>query len=158
MDGFHLSDEVLDAVGLADRKGAPETFDVFGFLTLLERLARSGESVIYAPKFRREFEMAEAGVVPVGPADRLVVVEGNYLLLAEPPWDRVSGLLDITIYLDMDPDVRRGRLITRHIAHGRTRSEAQVWIDRNDEVNAALVETTMGRATWICELTSSPRS
>jgi hypothetical protein len=58
----------------------------------------------------------------------------------------------------MDPDVRRGRLITRHIAHGRTRSEAQVWIDRNDEVNAALVETTMGRATWICEMTSSPRS
>ena len=38
MDGFHLAQSVIDAAGLADRKGAPETFDRAGYAALLTRL------------------------------------------------------------------------------------------------------------------------
>ena len=79
MDGFHLADPVLVALGRRERKGAPDTFDVDGFVALLRRL-QTATDVVYAPLFRRELELAEAGAVPVPPDVPLVIVEGNYLL------------------------------------------------------------------------------
>ena len=42
MDGFHLTTAELERAGLADRKGAPETFDGLGLADLLSRLRRGG--------------------------------------------------------------------------------------------------------------------
>ena len=38
MDGFHLANVELDRLGRRQRKGAPDTFDAWGYMNLLERL------------------------------------------------------------------------------------------------------------------------
>ncbi|HEY7103994.1 MAG TPA: nucleoside/nucleotide kinase family protein, partial [Mycobacteriales bacterium] len=86
MDGFHLADAALDRLGLRDKKGAPATFDGWGYLALLRRLATETDHPVWAPGFERTLEQPLAGSIPVGPEVRLVVTEGNYLLLDRPPW------------------------------------------------------------------------
>jgi pantothenate kinase len=150
MDGFHLAGHELVRLGRADRKGAPDTFDADGFVTLLGRLrgpARQG--VVYAPEFRREIEEPVAGAVPVGPDVDVVVTEGNYLLLDDGPWTGVRSLLDETWFLEVDDALRVERLVARHVAHGRPRDEAQAWVERSDEANARLVAGTRGRADLV---------
>lgn len=95
MDGFHLSDEALVRLGRADRKGAPDTFDAAGYVALLRRLRDQQDEVVWAPAFRRELELAEAGVIAVDRSVEVVVTEGNYLL-CDGPFAPVRGLLDQT--------------------------------------------------------------
>lgn len=140
MDGFHLDDVVLLALGRRDRKGAPDTFDVDGYVSLLRRL-RDADDVVYAPEFDRSLEASRAAAVAV-PPDVLVVTEGNYLLLDEPGWRDVRPLLDEVWYLDVDEDVRLQRLVDRHAAHGETRDQAVAWAHGSDQRNAELVEST----------------
>ncbi|MYS78554.1 nucleoside/nucleotide kinase family protein, partial [Streptomyces sp. SID5926] len=95
MDGFHLADVELDRLGRRDRKGAPDTFDAAGYAALLDRLrAEPDGETVYAPGFERELEQPIAGAVPVPPSVRLVVTEGNYLLLETGAWARVRARLD----------------------------------------------------------------
>src|SRR5947209_15380641 len=90
MDGYHLAQAELERLGRAERKGAPDTFDAAGYVALLARLrAHDPDEVVYAPEFRREIEEPIACAVPVPPATPLVITEGNYLLLTEPPWSGV---------------------------------------------------------------------
>ena len=140
-DGFHLSNEALAARGLADVKGAPETFDAEGFIALLRRLRSSATSVVRAPGFDRAHEQTVADAIEIPPEVDLVVVEGNYLLL-DGPWRPVRDLLDEVWYLDLPDDVRVARLVQRHTGHGRTSAEADEWVQRSDEVNARLVAAT----------------
>ena len=141
MDGFHLADTELARLGRADRKGAPDTFDAAGYVYLLQRLVECTDEVVYAPMFRREQELAEAGALPVPSAVRLVITEGNYLLL-DGGFQAVRGLLTECWYVDLDPVVRRERLVARHVAHGRSAEAAEAWVQATDEPNARLVETT----------------
>ena len=145
MDGFHLDDAVLDALGRRDRKGAPDTFDAAGYVHLLRRLRARDEPVVHAPLFRRELELAVAGALPVPREVGLVVTEGSYLLL-DGEFAPVRGLLDACWHLDVDPDLRRARLVERHVAHGRTPGQAQAWVAGTDEPNAVLVEAVADRA------------
>lgn len=145
MDGFHLADTELRRLGRADRKGAPDTFDAAGYVHLLRRLVHPDADVVYAPVFRRELELAEAGALPVPPGTPLVVTEGNYLLL-DGPFAPVRGLLTQCWYLDVDPALRLERLVARHERHGRDRTAAEAWVARTDEPNARLVEATRDRA------------
>lgn len=133
MDGFHYDDAVLAARGLSARKGAPDTFDVAGFLHLLGRLRADGEVAI--PVFDRALELSRGAAEIVGPADRILVVEGNYLLLQEPPWDRVAGLVDVTVWLDVPEAELDRRLLARWAHHGKTPAAARAWIDGNDMPN-----------------------
>jgi pantothenate kinase len=145
MDGFHLAHRVLDHRGLANRKGAPETFDRAGFAALLRRIREQtpaetqtetdGGDTVYAPAFRRDIEEPIAGAIPVPPETRLVVIEGNYLLL----WPEVHALLDQTWWVDLDDDVRRQRLVERHASFGKTPEQARAWALGSDEANARLV-------------------
>ena len=104
MDGWHLANSVLDRLGRRDRKGAPDTFDAAGYVAFLDRL-RSRAATVWAPEFRREIEEPIAGALEVPPEALVVVTEGNYLLVDEPPWDGVRPLLDEAWFLDP----RRGR-------------------------------------------------
>lgn len=151
MDGYHLSNAVLASLGLADRKGAPETFDVHGYLELLRRLRERGPDVVYAPVFRREIEEPIAAGIGVGPDVRVVVTEGNYLLLDRAPWDEVHDLLDETWFVSPDDELRRERLIDRHVHHGRSRDDAVEWVMRSDEANARLVAATAHRADLVLD-------
>jgi pantothenate kinase len=151
MDGFHLAHATLEALGRVERKGAPDTFDAAGYVALLRRIRRlgPGADVVWAPRFHREIEDAVAGAVAVTAGASLVVTEGHYLLLAEPPWDRVAGLLDECWYLDVDDDVRRTRLQARHERFGRTPAQARERTWGSDERNAVVVAASRGRASAV---------
>ena len=146
MDAFHLAQVELDRLGRTDRKGAPDTFDADGFLTLLRRLRVRGPGAIYAPVFRRDLEEPVACAVPVAPEVDLVVTEGNYLLLDDGPWAAVREALDECWYVDLPQEVRRKRLAARHQAHGRTPDQAWGRTLGSDESNARLVSATRDRA------------
>ena len=147
MDGFHLAQRVLDASGLSEVKGAPETFDAAGYVALLERLGEVGADTVYAPEFRRELEEPIAGAVPVAPSARVVVTEGNYLLSVMPPWDRVGELLTEVWFFDVPEDLRIQRLVQRHIRFGRSPDAAlERAVTGSDGRNAQLVLAGRHRA------------
>ena len=152
MDGFHLSNLVLRALGLRDRKGAPQTFDAAGFAALLGRLREAGDAPVYAPRFHREIEESIAAEIAVGPEIRLVVVEGNYLLLDRPEWRAVRACLDRVWYLDVPDEVLAQRLLDRRLLAEPDRVRAQAWLDDNDLPNARLVAGTRERADEVLEV------
>ena len=150
MDGFHLAHAELQRLGLAGRKGAPETFDSAGYVALLRRLRDQGPAErIYAPEFRREIEEPVAGAIGVAPQTRLVITEGNYLLLERGHWAEVAGLLDEVWYVEPDEPLRLQRLLQRHMAFGRSEAAARDWIASTDEPNARLIEASRQRADWV---------
>jgi pantothenate kinase len=142
MDGFHLSNVELDRLGLADRKGAPETFDGSGYVHLLRRLRSAVDELVYAPAYSRVLHESIGGAIPVGPQVRLVVTEGNYLLVREQPWAAVRPLLDLAVYLDVPDGARIPGLLRRQRARGLDEGAARDWVERSDEANARLVATT----------------
>jgi len=139
MDGFHYDDAVLDARGLRSRKGSPPTFDAMGFLHLIRRLRDEDEVAI--PIFDRSMELSRAGADIVGADDRILIVEGNYLLLDEDPWRRLAPMFDLTVFLDVTEDELVRRLTARWKAHGREDQAARDWIASNDLPNALTVIT-----------------
>jgi pantothenate kinase len=150
MDGYHLANVELARLGRAQRKGAPDTFDSAGYAALLRRLRQQPEGeVIYAPDYRRKFEEGIAGAIPVMPETRLVITEGNYLLLNEGHWAQVAPLLDETWYVEVDPALRTQRLTQRHVQFGRSLADATQWVAQTDEPNARLIEATKSRATAV---------
>ncbi len=153
MDGFHLANVELRRLGRADRKGAPDTFDGAGYVALLRRLREQREDeIVYAPEFRREIEEPIAGAIAVLPETRLVITEGNYLLLDDGPWAGAASLLDEIWYVDVDDVLRRERLVRRHEQFGRSRAEALAWVEQTDEPNARRIAATRGRAQHVVRL------
>lgn len=154
MDGFHLAQVELARLGRTGRKGAPDTFDAAGYLALLARLRaqRPGDAAVYAPAFRRDLEEPVAGAIAVEAAVRLVITEGNYLLLDEAPWAGIAALLDQVWYLDPPPALRLERLLLRHLRFGRSDAEARAWIAATDEPNARRIEATRPRAHRVMRL------
>ncbi|MEV3973376.1 nucleoside/nucleotide kinase family protein [Streptomyces sp. NPDC050698] len=150
MDGFHLADGELERLGRRDRKGAPDTFDAAGYAALLRRLRdEPGDDIVYAPGFERVLEQPIAGAIPVPATARLVVTEGNYLLLDTGAWSRVRALLDEVWFCELPEPERVRRLVARHEEFGKTHEEAAAWVSRSDERNAELVAATRGRADLV---------
>jgi pantothenate kinase len=150
MDGFHLAQVELSRLGRTERKGAPDTFDAAGYVNLLRRLrSRQDGEIVYAPGFRRDLEEPIAGAVPVPPSVRLVVTEGNYLLVTDPPWDQVRAQLDEVWFLEPPEESRHQWLIDRHRAFGRSLAEARERTFGSDERNAVLIEATRASADLI---------
>jgi pantothenate kinase len=149
MDGFHLANAELKRLGRAERKGAHDTFDAFGYVALLRRLrSPAHDETVYAPAFHREIEEPIAGEIPVRADVPLVITEGNYLLLDESPWSSVHGLLDEAWYVEVDGAQRKAQLLERHMRFGRSRDDALDWIENTDEPNARLIAATAGRADF----------
>lgn len=146
MDGFHYDDAVLDARGLRSRKGAPETFDALGFAVLMQRLRAGGDVAI--PVFDRGLELSRAGADIVTEAHRLLVVEGNYLLLDEAPWRDVT--YDLTVMIEVPEAELVRRLLARWAHFGKTADAARAWIDGNDLPNIRRV-TRGSRAADVVE-------
>jgi pantothenate kinase len=148
MDGFHLADVELGRLGRADRKGAPDTFDAAGYAALLQRL-RTSEDDVWAPAFDRVIEQPIAGSIPVLKHTRVVVTEGNYLLLDTPVWASARAQIDTVWFYDLDEETRKQRLINRHIQFGKTRDAAVQWVNGPDQANAQLIAGTRDRADLI---------
>ena len=146
MDGFHLADAALDRLGRRGRKGALDTFDGWGYRSLLRRLRDRADEPVWAPGFERVLEQPIAGSIAVGREIDLVVSEGNYLLVDASPWSEAAALLDEVWFCDAPEAVRRDRLIARHIAFGKDPAAAAAWVDAVDLPNAAAIEPTRARA------------
>lgn len=153
MDGFHLCDDELDLRGLRQRKGAPETFDVWGYLALLRRLRREGGRTVFAPAFDRTQEASVAGAIAVRPEHRIVITEGNYLLHQGDGWREVRPLLDQVWFLEAEEQLRLSRLVQRHVDHGKDRLAAEQWVRSSDQPNAELVAGTRSRADLLVHMT-----
>ncbi|GAA0920694.1 nucleoside/nucleotide kinase family protein [Streptomyces thermoalcalitolerans] len=156
MDGFHLADAELARLGRLDRKGAPDTFDAAGYAALLRRLREERDDTVYAPGFERVLEQPLAGAIPVPPSARLVVTEGNYLLLDTGAWARVRRELDEVWFCELDEDERIRRLVARHEQFGKTHQEAVEWVLGTDQRNAELVAATRHRADLVVPQTAVP--
>lgn len=150
MDGFHLANSELARLGRSDRKGAIDTFDGGGYLSLLRRLRAADEAVVYAPMYLRgQIESSIGSAIPVGRDAQVVLTEGNYLLATEDPWHDVRQVLDESWFVDTDPEVRRRRLFERHVANGKTAELASAFTFGSDEANARLVLGTRERADLV---------
>ena len=149
MDGFHLSNKVLKALGRSERKGAQDTFDVKGFTTLIQRIKLDSADPIYYPVFDRSIEESIAAQGVVYPSTRVVIVEGNYLMHNQDGWQEISPLLDQSWYAFLDEDLRISRLISRHIAFGKDPEGAKAWAKGSDQVNAELIETGVARCDFL---------
>ncbi|MEO6653729.1 MAG: nucleoside/nucleotide kinase family protein [Ilumatobacteraceae bacterium] len=149
MDGFHLAQSELRRLGCAGRKGAPDTFDVDGYVALLARIRSDTGATVYAPRFDRRVEEPIANAIAVRSEHSTVITEGNYLLHDSGGWHAVRPLLDECWYVDCNYPTRIVRLISRHIEHGRSGSEAAAWVREVDEPNARLVREKMETADVI---------
>ncbi len=138
MDGYHLDNILLDARGLRARKGAPETFDVGGLACDLARI-KAGDAPVVVRVFDRGLDLARAGARVIDTRHRIVLVEGNYLLLDDPPWAALATCFDRTLLVSEPEDALRTRLVARWLGHGLTPEDARARAEGNDLANARLI-------------------
>jgi pantothenate kinase len=152
MDGFHLSNAVLEAQGSRARKGAVDTFDDAGYAALIDRLADRvpGGPPVYAPEFRREIEEPIAAGTEVT-GEPLVITEGNYLLAADGAWPAARSRMAEVWYVDLPDRERLRRLVARHRSFGKSPSDAEEWAGGTDQRNADLIAATRAEADLLVE-------
>jgi pantothenate kinase len=149
MDGFHLADVQLDRLGLLDRKGAPETFDAHGYRATLDRILADDGHTVFVPGFERQLEQPLAAAIAIEPGVRLVVTEGNYLLLDEEPWSQVHERFAEVWFVDLTEAERLRRLVARHVRFGKAPAAAQAWALGPDQANADRIATSRIRADLV---------
>lgn len=142
MDGFHFSNAVLRQKQLLDRKGAPDTFDVNGYLNVLQRLREIVDYPLFVPTYSRTLHEPIAAAIEIKPDTQVVVTEGNYLASQNGDWANVKQMLDILWYLDTDVSLLKDRLIERQMAAGHSRKRAVKWFNEVDSPNIDIVERT----------------
>ena len=149
MDGFHLDNATLKARGQLAKKGAPDTFDAEAFIALVKRIANGG--TCNYPTFDR----TEDRVVPRGgkvtASAKIIVFEGNYLLLKTSPWAKLTDLWDITVLIDVPLDELRRRLIKRWLDHGHSEAQAIERAQSNDIPNAEFVTQNSGGPQFVIQ-------
>jgi pantothenate kinase len=138
MDGYHLDNGILESRGLLQRKGAPETFDALGFCDAVRALTDMTREAFF-PKFDREMDLAIANAIVVRPGTPVVVVEGNYLLLASDPWASLQDVFAATVFVSPTLNDLRDRLIKRWLDHGLDQAASIHRAENNDLPNAELV-------------------
>lgn len=138
MDGFHMDNGILEQRGLLPRKGAPETFDVRGFADIV-RAVRAGDEDVLVPVFDRDREIAIASARSIGPQDRIVLIEGNYLLLDRPPWSGLAPLFDFSVFVAPPLEELERRLTARWQGYNLDAAGIDWKLNGNDLPNARLV-------------------
>lgn len=152
MDGFHMQHAKIEAMGLADFKGAPHTFEGAAFAGFLHHLKRA-TGPVSGPGYSRRIEDVVENAFTVAADVRVLVVEGNYLLLPEGPWAGVRALLDYAAFIHVPRALVEARLLRRHGEEGLfTEERNRAHIARNDLPNYDLVETSRDRADVVFEL------
>lgn len=140
MDGFHFDNSLLIERGLLPRKGSPDTFDVDGFANLLNAIKTTRVDISY-PLFDRPSDRIVENAALLKATTKVVVVEGNYLLLDQHPWNRLARFFDAKIFLAPAIDVLEQRLMARWLGLGFSPEAAKEKVESNDLKNAKLVLT-----------------
>lgn len=152
MDGYHLSNEELVRRNLRPLKGIPSTFDALGFVSLIGDIKDGAARTIEFPTFDRDIDSVVESGGKVEPTDEIIIVEGNYLLMTEPPWHQIRHYMDDVFYIDAPHTVLLDRLIYRHMQGGKNQDDARVKVDSTDLPNATLIEKTRNLATRVVKL------
>ena len=137
MDGFHYDDQILKQKSLLLKKGAPETFDVMGFLNFLFRLQNENEVAI--PIFDRSLELSRSSAVIISKETRVVIVEGNYILLKTQPWRELHKFFNSTIMINTKHEILEKRLIERWRSFNIPEEEIKQKVFENDLPNGVNV-------------------
>lgn len=135
MDGFHYDDAVLHQMGRRPWKGAPDTFDVGGLVSVLNRLKNPAETRVAVPVFDRDLEISRGSARIIPDDVKLILVEGNYILLDRAPWDALADTFDLTVMIDVPEDELRRRLRARWEHFGLTEDQIAHKLDGNDLPN-----------------------
>lgn len=152
MDGFHMKHAKIEAMGQTDFKGAPHTFEGAEFVSFLHHLKHATEAVS-GPGYSRRIEDTVDNAFTVAPEAKVLIVEGNYLLLTQGPWAGVKSLLDYAVFIHVPRETVRDRLMKRHGEEGLfTQERNRAHIARNDLPNYDLVEGSRDRADVIFAL------
>ena len=152
MDGFHMRHAKLEALGTAADKGMPHTFDGVAFAQFLAGL-KTANTAVSGPGYSRKIEDVVDDAFTVAPETQLLVVEGNYLLIADPPWHAVRPLIDLAVFLDVPRETVRARLMKRHAEEGLfTEERNRAHIERVDLANYDLVSGTRQHADLVLSL------
>lgn len=149
MDGYHFDDEMLVPRGWRPRKGAPHTFDVGGYASALRRIRANDEPFVAVPRFDRDLEIARAGAIIIEPTVRLIVSEGNWLLLQDDPWPTLLPLFDHTVMVVADMETLELRNRQRWVDYDYTEEMIREKLEGNDMPNARLVYERSTEADWI---------
>jgi pantothenate kinase len=152
MDGFHMKHAKLVALGTDKDKGMPHTFEGAAFAEFLERL-KAATGPVSGPGYSRKFEDVVEDAFTIDAGVRLLVAEGNYLLLATAPWWRLRPLLDQAVFIEVPRETVRARLLKRHAEEGLfTEERNREHIERVDLANYDLVHRCRSRADIIIDL------
>lgn len=125
-DGFLLPNAVLEAEGLMERKGFPESYDLpalLGFLTDV----KSGRPRVTAPVYSHlVYDVVPGETLTIEEPDILIVEGLNVLQTRSPPKDAkaipfVSDFFDFSIYIDADETVIHRWYIERFMRLKTTR-------------------------------------
>ncbi|KAI7990951.1 putative uridine kinase C227.14 [Camellia lanceoleosa] len=148
MDGFHLYRHQLDAMEDPEeahaRRGAPWTFDPALLLKCLKTLKNQGS--VYAPSFDHGVGDPVEDDIFVNLQHKVVVVEGNYLLLEEGVWKEISSVFDEKWFIEVDIETAMQRVLKRHILTGKPPDVAKWRIEYNDRPNAELIDKSKKNA------------
>ena len=146
MDGFHLSNEELEEAGLSDRKGSPDTFDVGGLELVLAKILGGGN--VMFPTFDRSLDCVIQNGGMVKSKDHTILVEGNYLILNQEPWKKISSYWDFSIMLDVSQEIIEKRLLERWAANGFNADQAAFKTKNNDLPNAMIIKNNSLEANY----------
>ncbi|MEX1344880.1 MAG: nucleoside/nucleotide kinase family protein [Candidatus Limnocylindrales bacterium] len=149
MDGYHFDDEMLVPRGWRPRKGAPHTFDVGGYASALRRIRANDEPFVAVPRFDRDLEIARAGAIIIEPTVRLIVSEGNWLLLQDEPWPTLLPLFDHTALVKTEWETLEQRNRDRWVGYDYTEEMILEKLEGNDLPNARLVYERSTEPDWI---------
>jgi len=152
MDGFHMSNAQLSQLGRSERKGAPDTFNSNAYADLIELINSVPKEEVRFPIFHRELDESIEDEGVIYPDTKIVLTEGNYLLLDEDAWPRTQKLLNESWFVDVNNNRRMARLVARHIKYGKSPEAAHAWAHGTDQRNAELIEATRIRADVIVYL------
>jgi pantothenate kinase len=152
MDGFHYSNEELDKRGLRPLKGIPDTFDAAGFVQLISRIKELSDRSVFCPKFDRGIEASIDNGIEVKPHHKIIVSEGNYLLLDKNPWNQLPKIFDEIWFINSSLEEIIPRLLARHHAGGRDEAAAKAKMESTDLPNAKLIEESRSRANRVINL------
>jgi len=149
MDGFHFDDSILLSKKLLSKKGSPETFDVMGLKNFLVRLRHEDEVVV--PIFDRSLELSRSSAVIISKQTKLIIIEGNYLLLKSHPWDLLKEFFDSSIMINCDEKTLEQRLIKRWKSFNYNNEEINQKVYDNDLPNALDVMKNSSKSDFILD-------
>lgn len=158
MDGFHLYrrqlDMMEDPAEAHARRGAPWTFDPDGLLQCLATLQNQGW--VLAPSFDHGVGDPKENDIIVTRSHRVIVVEGNYLLLSDDKWKAVMDIFDERWYLDVDMETTLDRVVERFVVLGKPPEQVKAQVDYNDRKNAEIILTSKVNADIIIKSVDLP--